>query len=105
MALSAVIIGVAVDDTIHLFVRLRSEFSRLGNYTAAIQSTLATVGRPITFTTATLTLGFSVLAFSDVTQIVKFGALAGFAFTWALLADLFFAPALIMLVKPLGPER
>jgi predicted RND superfamily exporter protein len=34
-----------------------------------------------------------------------FGTLAGFAFTWALLADLFFAPALIVLLKPLGPER
>jgi predicted RND superfamily exporter protein len=105
MALSAVIIGVAVDDSIHFFVRLRSEFSRTGSYKEAIESTLATVGRPITFTTATLTLGFSVLAFSDVTQIVMFGTLAGFAFTWALLADLFFAPALIVLLKPLGPER
>ncbi|MEE8311548.1 MAG: MMPL family transporter, partial [Candidatus Binatia bacterium] len=87
MTLSAIIIGVAVDDTIHFFVRFRSEFSRLGSYAAAIESTLATVGRPITFTTVTLTLGFAVLAFSDVTQIVKFGTLAGFAFTWALIAD------------------
>jgi hypothetical protein len=51
------------------------------------------------------TLGFSVLALSDVTQVVKFGALAGFAFTWALLADLLFAPALLMLVKPLAARR
>jgi hydrophobe/amphiphile efflux-3 (HAE3) family protein len=105
MALSAIIIGVAVDDSIHFFVRLRSEFARTGNYGEAIRTTLATVGRPITFTTVTLTLGFGVLAWSDVTQIVKFGTLAGFAFTWALLADLFFAPALVVLLKPLGPER
>jgi hypothetical protein len=34
-----------------------------------------------------------------------FGFLAGFAFFWALLADFFFAPALMLLLKPLGPER
>jgi hydrophobe/amphiphile efflux-3 (HAE3) family protein len=105
MTLSAIIIGVAVDDTIHFFVRFRSEFERRGSYAHAIEATLASVGRPITFTTVTLTLGFSVLAMSDVSQLVHFGMLAGFAFTWALLADLFFAPAMMLLVKPLGPEH
>lgn len=105
MSVSAMIIGVAVDDTIHFFVRYRSEFARLGTYDEALKATLATVGRPICFTTITLTLGFSVLMLSNMTGWIRIGALSGFAFTWALLADLFFAPSILLLIKPLGPER
>jgi predicted RND superfamily exporter protein len=105
MTFSALIIGVAVDDTIHFFMRFRREFSRLGRYPEAIEATLTTVGRPITFTTLTLTLGFMVFAASDVTALVRFGTLSAFAFVWALLTDFFFAPALLILLEPLGPER
>ena len=105
MSMSAMIIGVAVDDTIHFFFRYRREFERLGTYNEALKATLVTVGRPICFTTITLTLGFSVLMLSNMTGWIRIGALSGFAFTWALLADLFFAPSVLLLTKPLGPER
>ena len=105
MTFAAVIIGVAVDDTIHFFVRYRWEFERCGGYEAALKATLTTVGRPITFTTLTLTLGFAVLTLSDMRGLVHFGLLAGFAFSWALLADFFFAPAMLLLTRPLGPEH
>jgi hydrophobe/amphiphile efflux-3 (HAE3) family protein len=104
MCCSAIIIGVAVDDTIHFFRRYRREFKGLGDYTQALRATLSTVGRPITFTTMTLILGFGVMTLSDISGWSHFGFLAGFAFLWALLADFFFAPALILLLKPLGPE-
>jgi len=104
MTFAAVIIGVAVDDTIHFFVRFRSEFEVSGSYDAALLETLTSVGRPITFTTLTLSLGFAVLALSDMLGLVHFGLLAGFAFAWALLADFLFAPALLLLLRPLGPE-
>ena len=105
MGFSALVIGVVVDDTIHFFLRFRREFERLGSYPGALEATLTTVGRPLTFTTMTLSLGFAALAASDMTGIGNFGVLAGFAFSWALLADFLFAPALMLLLKPLGPER
>ena len=105
MSCSAVVIGVAVDDTIHFFRRYRFEFNKFGNYSQALKITLATVGRPITFTTLTLILGFGVMIFSQMTGWRNFGFFAGFAFFWALLADFFFAPALMLLTKPLGPEK
>ncbi|MCP4036971.1 MAG: RND family transporter, partial [bacterium] len=105
MIVSALIIGVAVDDTIHFFVRLRHEFAARGVYASSVEATLRSVGRPITFTTMTLSLGFAVLTASDVLSLGRFGLLAGFAFTWALLAAVLFAPALVILLKPLGPER
>jgi len=105
MCCSAVIIGVAVDDTIHFFRRYRREFERLSDYSQALRATLGTVGRPITFTTMTLILGFGVMTLSDISGWSHFGFLAGFAFLWAYLADFFLCPALILLLKPLGEER
>jgi len=104
MILSPIIIGVAVDDTIHFFMRYRREFNRTGTYEGALKATLSTVGRPIMFTTMTLVLGFSVFGLSDMYNVTQFGLLAAFAFLWALLADFFLAPAMMLLFKPLGPE-
>ena len=101
----AIIIGIAVDDTIHFFVRYRREFKCLGTYEEAVKATITTVGRPIMFTTMTLVAGFSVLALSDFSNISDFGLMAGFAILWALLADLFMAPAMMLLFKPLGEEK
>ncbi len=105
ISFAAVIIGVAVDDTIHFFTRFKTEFLRLGNYDSAFWETIRTVGRPITFTTLTLVLGNAVFLLSCLLGFFKLGLLFGFAFFWALLADLFFSPALILLLRPLGPER
>ncbi len=105
MSVSAMIIGVAVDDTIHFFIHFRREFTRTGRYAEAIGKTLHTVGRPIMFTTVTLSLGFLVLACSVMVGWIKIGILAGIAFVWALVADLIFAPALLMLLTPLGKEK
>lgn len=101
----AIIIGIAVDDTIHFFMRYRREFNRIGTYDGALKATLLTVGRPITFTTITLAAGFSVFGLSDISNIGDFGLMAGFAIIWALLADFFLAPAMMLLFKPLGAER
>ena len=100
----AIIIGIAVDDTIHFFVRFRREFRRTGTYEKALKASLLTVGRPITFTTITLVAGFSVFALSDISNIGDFGLMAGFAIIWALLADFFLASAMMLLFKPLGAE-
>ena len=105
ISFAAIIIGVAVDDTIHFFTRFRSEFIRWGTYDKALKETYASVGRPITFTTLILIIGTAVFTISSLLGFFKLGILFGFAFLWALLADFYFAPALIVLLKPLGQER
>ncbi|EPJ45255.1 MAG: hypothetical protein OFPII_29000 [Osedax symbiont Rs1] len=95
------VLGVAVDDTIHFLVRFRKAFDVTGDYASAIRETIISAGRPLIFTTFILANGFSVLAISVFQENVTFGYLAGFAFTWALLADLILLPALLLLLKPL----
>ncbi|MEA3414837.1 MAG: MMPL family transporter [Thermodesulfobacteriota bacterium] len=104
MIFTPIIIGVAVDDTIHFFMRYRRKFNRTGTYEGTLKATLSTVGRPIMFTTMTLVVGFSVFGLSDMYTQVQFGLLSVFAFIWALLADFFLAPAMMLLFKPLGAE-
>ena len=105
MIFAPIVIGIAVDDTVHFFMRYIREFNQTGTYKEALKATLLTVGRPITFTTITLVIGFSVFVISDMHTQIQFGLLSAFAFLWALLADFFLAPAMILLLKPLGPER
>ncbi|MBW1926923.1 MAG: RND family transporter [Deltaproteobacteria bacterium] len=105
MIFSPIIIGVAVDDTIHFFMRYRREFERIGTYEGALKAALSSVGRPIMFTSMTLIVGFSVFGLSDMYNVTQFGLLAAFAFLWAYLADFFFAPAMMLLFKPLGEEK
>ncbi len=102
---AAVIIGVAVDDSIHFFTRFRQEFSASGRYVEALQATYLSVGRPLTQTTIVLVIGNLMLMFSSLLGFFKLGLLFGVAFSMALLADLLFAPALIMLLKPLGKGK
>ncbi len=105
ISFAGVIIGVAVDDTIHFFTRFKQEFALLGRYREALAATCFSVGRPIVQTTILLVVGNSVLLFSSLLGFFKLGMLFAVAFGVALLADLWFAPALIVLLKPLGPER
>lgn len=105
MMIGIIIIGIAVDDTIHFFVRFRREFNLYSNYEKAMFNTLESVGRPIMFTTLILVLGFLVFIFSVFSGLVWFGMVGAIAFFVALLADFFFVPSVLLLFKPLGPER
>ncbi|ADD68381.1 exporter of the RND superfamily protein-like protein [Denitrovibrio acetiphilus DSM 12809] len=105
MSFAPVIIGVAVDDTIHFFTRFKREFDMGSGYEDALKKTYMTVGRPIVFSTMVLALGFAPFMLSQLTGYVKNGFMMGWAFSWALIADFFLAPALIMILKPMGKKR
>ncbi|MBT7152156.1 MAG: MMPL family transporter [Deltaproteobacteria bacterium] len=100
MVIAPVIIGVAVDDTIHFITHYRGEVLLDGDITRALKETIKEVGQAITFTSLILGLGFSVMAFSNhmgTSNMGRFGTLAIFV---ALLCDLFLLPAMILIFKP-----
>lgn len=103
--IASIAIGLAVDDTIHFLARFRTAFEARGTYEAAIEETIHTIGVPITVTSVVLFLGFGVFMVSTFKPIVYFGLLSAVTMLSALLADLFVLPALIKLLRPLGPER
>lgn len=100
MIIAPVIIGVAVDDTIHFITHYRGEVILDGDIERALRSTIKEVGQAITFTTLILGLGFSIMMFSShmgTSNMGKFGSLAIFV---ALICDLFMLPAMILIFKP-----
>jgi hypothetical protein len=105
MCIAAIVIGISVDDSVHFFIRFKNEFKLEKTYEGALKNTLIRVGRPITYTTLILVIGLILLVFSSINAFIKFGILTSLAFTWALLADLFLGPCLLLLLKPFGPEK
>jgi hypothetical protein len=105
LLIAAVAIGIAVDDTVHLTVRVRRLFLQTGNYDQALESALATVGRPVVYTSLSLSAGFLVFLAATMNNTAQFGWLTAMCVLLAMVADLLVTPALIRLTHPLGPER
>ena len=97
--IASIAIGLAVDDTIHYLVRYNREFKRDLNKEKALVNTIRHMGRPIIFTTATISLGFSVLMFSSFRPTAIFGLLMMITMFSALVADLVLLPSLMLHVE------
>jgi len=97
--IASIAIGLAVDDTIHYLVRYNREFKTDLDEKRAIRDTLTHVGRPITFTTVTICVGFSVLLFSSFKPTAIFGAMMVITSLSALIGDLILLPSLIQHVE------
>ncbi len=97
--IASIAIGLAVDDTIHYLVRYNREFKTDLDEKRAIRDTLTHVGRPITFTTVTICVGFSVLLFSSFKPTAIFGVMMVITSLSALVGDLIVLPSLIQHVE------
>ena len=97
--IASIAIGLAVDDTIHYLARYNHEFRKDLDDERATRDTLYHVGRPITFTTITICVGFSVLIFSSFKPTAIFGVLMVITSLSALIGDLILLPSLIRHVE------
>lgn len=100
LIIAPLIIGIAVDDTIHFIAHYRDAWFQSGDVNKALHSTLKEVGQAVTFTTLILGIGFSMLAFSDYMGLAKTGIFGSLSIVIALTSDLLLLPALIAWLKP-----
>jgi len=100
LMIAPLIIGIAVDDTIHFISHYRMSLAQNHNMKVALVETIKEVGQAVTFTTLILGCGFLMLTFSDYLGLAKIGGFGSLAIFVALLCDLLFFPALIMIFKP-----
>ena len=91
----AIIIGVAVDDTIHFLVKYFDARKRGLNLADSFDEVLRYAGRAILFTTIILSIAFSMFAFSTFTPNQNFGIVTASALVIAFVVDLLFLPALL----------
>ncbi len=99
----SVVLGIAVDDTVHYVWRFRRELRLCGDYHEAAVRTHASVGRACVFTTVVIAGGFWILILSQFLPTAYFGGLVGFTMLGTLAADLLVLPALLQSLKPFGP--
>jgi predicted RND superfamily exporter protein len=100
VTVSAIMLGLIVDDTTQFLYRFRYELGRLGDHRAAVEAAIHGVGRALLSTTVVLSLGFLVLGLAQIRSVSWFGVLMSLAMVCALVGDLLMLPAMIVLFKP-----
>jgi len=93
----AIIIGVAVDDSIHFLVKYFEARKRGYSMAKTFDEVLHYAGKAILFTTIVLSFSFSLFAFSAFVPNQNFGIVTASALVIALLTDLLLLPALLSL--------
>ncbi len=93
--IAAIVLGIAVDDTIHLMTRLSSQVRATSDREQALLQTFSTVGKPVFYTSIVLFLGFLTLCVSTFVPIREFGLLAAASMIAALAADVVLLPAIL----------
>lgn len=92
----AILIGIGVDDTIHLALRWFDHRELGGSVRASIAYALRTAGEPVLVSSGVLALGFSVLLFSSWGGLVGFGLLASLGVGLLLAGNLLLLPAALL---------
>ena len=91
----AIIIGVAVDDTIHFLVKYREARKRGDDMQASLEYVMQYAGSAIIFTTVILSAAFLVFLFSQFLPNAHFGMVTAMALVIAVLVDLLMLPAIL----------
>jgi predicted RND superfamily exporter protein len=95
LMIGTIVIGLAVDDTIHFMHSFRREFERTGKVETAVVITLRETGQALLFTSCVLATSFLVYTQAFMIHLFNFGMLTAIAIVIAFLADLTLAPALV----------
>jgi predicted RND superfamily exporter protein len=99
------LLGLAVDDTIHFINHSQLEFTRTGDYRESTRRVFITVGTALFLTSLVLVLNFSVYMASVAKVFINMGILVGAGIVAALAADYFVTPVLLYWLQPFGEER
>ena len=95
LLVAPIIIGVAVDDTIHFLTHFQMERSKGTGVVESIHKCFREVGQAITFTSVVLSFGFLIFITSSSLGLTYFGSLAAIAMFTALACDLLMLPAIL----------
>lgn len=91
--IASVVLGLAVDDTLHVLAHYRRLEPETGPAPAVVES-LGQAGAGVLVTSLILVLGFGTVSTSSLAPVAHFGMLASLAVLAALAADLWWVPAL-----------
>ncbi|MBV1934654.1 MAG: MMPL family transporter [Parvibaculaceae bacterium] len=100
--ITAMTIGIVVDDTIHFLVKYRAKRRSGLDPSESIQEVFRTVGVAMVVTTVSLVVGFSILSFSGFEVNWNLGVQAAVIISAALLVDWLLMPPILHLAEKTG---
>ncbi|MTI61141.1 MAG: hypothetical protein FH762_14400 [Firmicutes bacterium] len=100
--IAPMIIGIAVDDTVHYFLHFKEEYLVTGSYHQANKETFRKIGKALISACVVLMLGFAIFVLSRMASLGHMAVLSAAGIFAALAADMLITPAIVMLVKPFG---
>jgi predicted RND superfamily exporter protein len=104
MTIMPMVLGIAVDDTIHFISRIKDELEKTGSYREAVLNSFRVLGKTLGMTTVILCAMFAVYSMSPIAMLNRMGLYSIIGLGSALLADYTLTPLLIFALKPLGKE-
>jgi len=94
---SVIALGIVVDDTVHFLTKFLRSRRQNKPMLASIYQVFNDVGTAIIFTSIILTMGFGIFVFSNFLFNSRFGTFTAFTMVVALIMDIIFLPALLLL--------
>ena len=89
------LLGIAVDDTIHFLTRYVEEKKETADESEAIRKAFTSVGTALVMTTLVLVSGFLTVLFSEAREHRIFASMGAITVAAALFGDLVFLPAIL----------
>jgi len=96
--ISAVAIGISVDDTIHFLLEFKKQKRTQKPIFDVLNNVIHQKGRAIFSSSLILSVGFGVLTLSSFMPTVHFGLLCACIMICAVLADIFLLPAILLCI-------
>jgi uncharacterized protein len=93
--ITPIMLGIAMDDTIHLIYKYRKYKTTFESPTKRIDQALHYSATALLATTVALVAGFLIIATSAVPSVRSFGILCAVTVSTAMITDLFYLPALL----------
>ncbi|MGF1554932.1 efflux RND transporter permease subunit [Paucihalobacter sp.] len=93
--ITPIMLGIAMDDTIHLIYKYKRTKAIKGNAQKRIDKSMLYTGGALLSTTIALAAGFLIISTSAVPSVGEFGLLCSVTVAMALITDILFLPALL----------
>ncbi len=93
--ITPIMLGIAMDDTIHLVYKYKRTKQVKGSPEARMNSAMIYTGTALFSTTIALVGGFLIISSSAVPSVSHFGLLCAVTVSIALITDIFYLPALV----------
>ena len=102
VTIAPMILGVAVDDTIHLIHHLKNDYAMTGDYQKTSISTIIELGKALFLTSFIIIVSFVVYLTSPINMMIYLGMFVVLGIFTAFVTNLFITPLLIKSIKPFG---